>query len=76
MRWLPRQLAQGIHFSFEGNLEYYSYVPAMVYNQVDVHFIGSFTENPNGQNGTVINSDDAFGGSLSLKMTIDLSGSQ
>ena len=48
----------------------------MVYNQVDVHFIGSFTENPNGQNGTVINSDDAFGGSLSLKMTIDLSGSQ
>ena len=70
------EVAQGIHFSLEGNLEYYSYVPAMAYNQVDVHFIGSFTENPNGQNGTVINSDDAFGGSLSLKMTIDLSGSQ
>ena len=44
----------------------------MAYNQVDVHFIGSFTENPSGQNGTVIKSDDAFGGSVSLGVTIDL----
>jgi hypothetical protein len=65
-----KQFGPRTTLSLRSAYEYYSYVPAMAYNQVDtsntgVHAIG-------GQAGTVINDDDAFSARTSLRLTIKL----
>lgn len=55
--------------SLKSEYEYYSYVPDMAYNQVDVS-----ATRPGGQVGTVINDDDAFSLRSSLRLTIGLGG--
>lgn len=65
-----KQFGHRTTLSLKSSYEYYSYVPAMAYNQVDatnagVHAIG-------GQVGTAINDDDAFSARTSLRLTINL----
>ena len=50
--------------------EYYSYVPSMAYNQVDVSAGG--TTAIGGQRGTMIVDDEAFSASSMLRLTIGL----
>jgi hypothetical protein len=65
-----KQFGQRTTLSLMTAYEYYSYVPAMAYNQVDasntgIHAIG-------GQAGTVIDDDDAFSMRTNLRLTIGL----
>lgn len=56
--------------SLRSEYEYYSYVPEMAYNQVDLFPGGDV--GAGGQRGTVINDDDAFSMRTSLRLTIGL----
>lgn len=59
--------------SLKSEYEYYSYVPEMAYNTVDVAAVGGSTPlTPGRQNGTVINDNDAFSARSMLRLTIGL----
>ncbi len=57
--------------SLKSEYEYYSYVPEMAYNQVDVT-VGTTVLGAGGQVGTRIGSDGAFSAKTSLRLTIKL----
>ena len=65
-----KQIGRRATLSLRSSYEYYSYVPAMAYNQVDASNLGVTAIG--GQVGTVINDDDAFSARTSLRLTVKL----
>ena len=63
-----RQLNQRTTLTLRNELEYYSYVPEMAYNQQDQ--VGANTFFANGQNGTVIGNGDAFSARTMLMLKV------
>lgn len=66
-----KRIGRRAKLSLKSEYEYYSYVPAMAYNQLDVRPAGVVI-GAGGQAGTVINDDDAFSMRTSLRLTIKL----
>lgn len=64
-----KRIGQRTALKLRSVYEYYSYVPNMVYNTVD---LPTFTPGLGFQNGTAINDDDAFSMRTSLRLTIGL----
>lgn len=64
-----KRIGQRTSLTLRSVYEYYSYVPEMVYNTVD---LPTFTSGLGFQNGTVINDDDAFSMRTSLRLNIGL----
>lgn len=65
-----KRIGRRATLSLTSAYEYYSYVPAMAYNEVDVAAGG--THAIGGQRGTVIGEDDAFSARSMLRLTIGL----
>ncbi len=70
-----KRIGRRATLSLKSEYEYYSYVPKMIYNQVDQ--TGAFgLLGPGGQVGTFIRDDSAFSARTSLRLTIKLGPSE
>ena len=71
-----KRIGRRATLSLRSEYEYYSYVPRMAYNQLDIALdvapIPDGVAGAGGQVGTVINDDDAFSMRTSLRLTIKL----
>ncbi len=65
-----KRIGKRAALTLKSEYDYYSYVPAMVYNQVDASNLGVTAIG--GQSGTVIKDDDAFSARSTLRFTVGL----
>ncbi len=65
-----KRIGKRAALTLKSEYDYYSYVPAMAYNQVDASNLGVTAIG--GQSGTVIKDDDAFSARSTLRLTIGL----